>query len=149
VGRDDRHQLHPQSFFFELASQTVLAARIDRLAPDDKRLLQTASVIGKDVPYPLLRSIAEMDETALHAGLARLRASEFLYETRLFPELEYTFKHALTQQVAYQSILQERRRALHARLVESIEALDAGRMEDHIERLERKRCCSAWSPGRR
>jgi tetratricopeptide (TPR) repeat protein len=124
-----------QALNIPATAQTVLAARIDRLAPDDKRLLQTASVIGKDVPYPLLRSIAEMDETALHAGLARLRASEFLYETRLFPELEYTFKHALTQQVAYQSILQERRRALHARLVESIEALDAGRMEDHIERL--------------
>jgi len=125
----------PQALNIPATAQSVLAARIDRLAPDDKRLLQTASVIGKDVPYPLLQAIAEMDETALRAGLARLRASEFLYEARLFPDLEYTFKHALTQQVAYQSILQDRRRALHAQLVQSMEGLDARRIEDHIERL--------------
>ena len=97
--------------------QAVLAARIDRLAPEDKRLLQAAAVIGKDVPYPLLQAIAELPEDALRQGLARLQAAEFLYETSLFPDLEYTFKHALTHEVAYGSLLQERRRALHARIV--------------------------------
>ena len=76
--------------------QAVLAARIDRLPPEEKRLLQTAAVIGTEVPFALLRSIADLPEVALHRGLAHLQAAEFLYETRLFPELEYTFKHALT-----------------------------------------------------
>ena len=103
--------------------QAVLAARIDRLPPEDKRLLQTAAVIGTEVPFALLQAIAEVPEEALHRGLAHLQAAEFLYETRLFPEREYTFKHALTHEVAYSSLLQERRRALHARIVGALEAL--------------------------
>jgi hypothetical protein len=98
----------------------VLAARIDRLPAEDKRLLQTAAVIGTEVPFPLLQAIADLPKTDLHRGLAHLQAAEFLYETRLFPEREYTFKHALTHEVAYGSLLQERRRALHARMVEAI-----------------------------
>ena len=102
--------------------QAVLAARIDRLPPEDKRLLQTAAVIGKDVPFALLQAIAELAGGRRSAArLARLQAAEFLYETQLFPELEYTFKHALTHEVAYGSLLQERRRGLHARIVEAIE----------------------------
>jgi len=93
--------------------QAVLAARIDRLPPEEKRLLQTAAVIGTDVPFALLRAIADVPEEVLHGGLAHLQAAEFLYETSLFPEQEYTFKHALTHEVAYGSLLQERRRALH------------------------------------
>src|SRR5262249_24837291 len=81
--------------------QAVLAARIDRLPPEEKRLLQTAAVIGTEVPFPLLQAIAELPEEALHRGLDHLQAAEFLYETRLFPEREYTFKHALTHEVAY------------------------------------------------
>jgi len=79
--------------------QTVLAARIDRLPPEEKQLLQAASVIGKDVPYAILAAIAERPEEALRPGLAHLQEAEFLYETRLFPDLEYTFKHALTHEV--------------------------------------------------
>ena len=90
--------------------QAVLAARIDRLPPEEKHLLQTAAVIGTEVPLPLLQAIAELPEAALHRGLAHLQAAEFLYETRLFPEHAYTFKHALTHEVAYGSLLQERRR---------------------------------------
>ncbi len=97
--------------------QAVLAARIDRLPPEDKRLLQTAAVIGTEVPLPLLHAIADMPEEALHRGLAHLQAAEFLYETRLFPELDYTFKHALTHEVAYGSLLHERRRALRSALL--------------------------------
>jgi predicted ATPase len=82
--------------------QTILAARIDRLSPEAKRLLQSAAVIGKhDVPFALLAAISDETEETVRRGLAHLQAAEFLYETRLFPDLEYTFKHALTHEVAY------------------------------------------------
>jgi Adenylate and Guanylate cyclase catalytic domain len=97
--------------------------RLDRLPHEEKRLLQTAAVIGTEVPLLLLQAIAELPEDALDRGLAHLQAAEFLYETRLFPEREYTFKHALTYEVAYSSLLLERRRQLHARIVEALEAL--------------------------
>src|SRR5262249_49844569 len=115
--------------------QAVLAARIDRLPPEEKRLLQTAAVIGTDVPFALLQAIADVSEEALHRGLAHLQAAEFLYETHLFPELEYTFKHALTHEVAYGSLLLERRRGLHARIVEALEVLAPERMAEQVERL--------------
>src|SRR5262249_27735912 len=115
--------------------QAVLAARIDRLSAEDKRLLQTAAVIGTEVPWPLLQAIAELPEATLHGGLAHLQAAEFLYETQLFPEPEYTFKHALTHEVAYGSLLLERRRVLHARIVEALEALAGERLAEQVERL--------------
>jgi class 3 adenylate cyclase/tetratricopeptide (TPR) repeat protein len=124
-----------QSLQVPATVQAVLAARIDRLPAEDKRLLQTAAVIGTDVPWPLLQAIAELPEEALHRGLAHLQAAELLYETRLFPEREYTFKHALTHEVAYRSLLQERRRTLHARIVAALEAVFADRLADQIERL--------------
>jgi predicted ATPase len=113
--------------------QAILAARIDRVSPDEKRLLETAAVIGKDVPFPLLQAIAGENEETLHRGLNQLRAAEFLYETTLFPDLEYTFKHALTHEVAYGSLLQERRRALHARIVDVIEARSPDRLAEHVD----------------
>jgi tetratricopeptide (TPR) repeat protein len=115
--------------------QAVLAARIDRLPPEEKRLLQTAAVIGTEVPWPLLRTIADAPEEALHRDLAHLQAAEFLYEVRLFPDLLYTFKHALTHEVAYGTILQERRRTLHASIVETSETLYRDRLTDQVERL--------------
>jgi class 3 adenylate cyclase/tetratricopeptide (TPR) repeat protein len=115
--------------------QAVLAARIDRLPPDARELLQVAAVIGKDVPDALLRAVADRAEDDLHRRLAALQAAEFLYEASLFPELEYTFKHALTHEVAYGSLLQERRKALHARIMEAIERLHADRLAEHVERL--------------
>jgi class 3 adenylate cyclase/tetratricopeptide (TPR) repeat protein len=117
------------------AVQAVLAARIDRLPAAEKRLLQTAAVIGTEVPVPLLQAIAELPAAALHRGLAHLQAAEFLYETHLFPEQEYTFKHALTHEVAYNSLLLERRRMLHARIVEALEALTPERVAEQVERL--------------
>ena len=113
----------------------VLAARIDRLPPEEKHLLQTAAVIGTEVPLPLLQAIAELPEAALHRGLTHLQAAEFLYETRLFPEHAYTFKHALTHEVAYGSLLQERRRVLHARIVEALERLAPDRLAEQVEHL--------------
>ena len=115
--------------------QAVLGARIDRLPAEETRLLQTAAVIGTEVPLPLLHDIAELSEVALYRGLAHLQAAEFLYETRLFPEHEYTFKHALTYEVAYGSLLQERRRLLHAHIVEALEALAGDRVAEQVERL--------------
>ena len=115
--------------------QAVLAARIDRLPPEEKRLLQTAAVIGTEVPFALLQAIGELSEEELRRGLGHLQAAEFLYETSLFPELEYTFKHALTHEVAYGSLLQERRRALHARIVAASERLYADRLTEQAERL--------------
>ena len=115
--------------------QAVLASRIDRLPPEEKTLLQSAAVIGKDVPFALLQAIADQPEETLRRGLTHLQAAEFLYETSLFPDLEYTFKHALTHEVAYGSLLQERRRALHARIVEAIEALYTERLAEQAERL--------------
>jgi class 3 adenylate cyclase/tetratricopeptide (TPR) repeat protein len=115
--------------------QAVLAARIDRLPPADRALLQTASVIGKDVPLALLQAIAEMGEAELHAAIARLQAAEFLYEARIFPDVEYTFKHALTHDVTYGGLLQDRRRRLHGHVVETIERRYPDRLGEHIERL--------------
>jgi predicted ATPase len=115
--------------------QAVLAARIDRLPPEEKHVLQTAAVIGTEVLVPLLKAIAELPEAALHRGLAHLQAAEFLYETRLFPERAFTFKHALTHEVAYSSLLQEWRRVLHARIVEALERLSPDRLAEQVERL--------------
>ena len=115
--------------------QAILAARIDRLAPEAKRLLQAAAVIGKDVPMPLLLAIAGAPEHEVRAELTELQAAEFLYETRFFPDLEYTFKHALTHEVAYGGLLHERQRALHARITEAIERLSPERIVEQAERL--------------
>ncbi|MBM3225412.1 MAG: tetratricopeptide repeat protein [Candidatus Tectomicrobia bacterium] len=98
-------------------------------------MLQTAAVIGTEVPWPLLQAIADTPDEALYRSLAQLQAAEFLYETSLFPERAYTFKHALTHEVAYGSLLQERRRALHARIVAALEALAGDRLDDRVERL--------------
>jgi class 3 adenylate cyclase/tetratricopeptide (TPR) repeat protein len=116
-------------------AQAMLAARIDRLAPEDKRLLQAAAVIGTDVPWGLLKIVVDEPEDRLRRGLAQLQATEFLYETRLFPDLEYTFRHALTHEVTYGGLLHDRRRELHARIVGAIEALHGDRLDEQVERL--------------
>jgi tetratricopeptide (TPR) repeat protein len=105
------------------------------LSTPARYLLQAAAVIGKDLTVPLLQAIAEFPEAALQRGLAQLQAAEFLYEKRLVPEREYTFKHALTQEVAYGSLRQERRRALHVRIVAALEALAGDRVAEQVERL--------------
>jgi tetratricopeptide (TPR) repeat protein len=115
--------------------QAILAARIDRLPQDEKRLLQTAAVIGTEVPWVLLQAIAELSEENLHRGLTHLQAAEFLYETSLFPDRVHTFTHALTHEVAYGSLLHERRRTLHARIVETLEALGGDRGTEQVEQL--------------
>ena len=115
--------------------QAILASRIDRLDADHKRLLQAAAVVGKDVPYKLLQAVAGLPESALRQWLEALQAAEFLYETSLFPDLEYTFKHALTHEVAYNAVLSERRKTLHGRIVAALETLYADRLTEQVERL--------------
>jgi class 3 adenylate cyclase/tetratricopeptide (TPR) repeat protein len=115
--------------------QVILAARIDRLPPEEKLLLQSAAVIGREMPFPLLQAIAELPEAKLRQSLAHLQKTEFLYETSLYPDPVYTFKHALTHEVAYGSLLQGQRRVLHARIVEAIEHLWADRLTTQVEQL--------------
>jgi len=113
----------------------VLAARIDRLPAADKRLLQTAAVIGRHVPVKLLQAVAELPEGVLREGLARLQAAALLVETGAFPEAEYAFSHALTQEVAYRGILLERRRVVHAQVVRAMERHYGDRRLEHVEVL--------------
>ncbi len=115
--------------------QPVIAARIDRLTPRHKQLLQAATVIGTSVPFPLVKAIAELPEDELRNDLAYLQSAGFLYAASLFPEPEYAFEHALTHEVAYESLLHERRRTLHARIMAASESLYADRLAEHMERL--------------
>ena len=130
--------------------QALLAGRIDRLPPTEKRLLQAASVIGKDVPFALLQAIVEDGEGDLRHGLAHLQGAEFLYEAHLFPELEYSFKHALTHEVAYASLLQEQRMALHLSILETLERRHADPPSEEVERLARHALgAEAWDKAAR
>jgi len=114
--------------------QGVLAARMDRLSEDLKRTMQVASVIGRDFAYKILRSIMELGDE-LRSHLTNLVGIEVLYEKALYPELEYIFKHALTQEVAYESLLKQRRREIHGRIAQTIEELYADKLEQHYELL--------------
>ena len=115
--------------------QAVLAARIDALPAVAKHLLEQAAVIGHDVPFSLLYAICGLAEDRLRDLLDDLKSAEFLYPTELFPDLQYTFKHSLTHDVAYSGVLHERRREIHARVVSAIEELYADRLDEHVERL--------------
>ena len=115
--------------------EEVLGGRIDRLAAEERRLLELAAVVGKDVPFRVVHAVSGSPEDVLTRAFERLTSAEFLYETSLGPETEYTFKHTLTHEVAYGRLLPERRRALHARITEAIERLYPTRLADHVERL--------------
>ena len=115
--------------------QTMLAARIDRLSPEEKKLLQSAAVIGREFSLPLLQAIVGPTAAISAAGSRGCRPPSSSTRRSLFPEIEYTFKHVLTQEVAYDSLLQDRRRALHARILEAIEGLAADRLAGEVEHL--------------
>ena len=115
--------------------QNVVADRIDRLLVQEKHLLQTAAVIGMIVPFGLLREVAELHDDELYGYLSHLQSAEFLYETNLFPELEYSFKHALINEVTYSALLHDRRVHLHARVVDALENKLQTTSHDHIEKL--------------
>lgn len=111
--------------------QGVLAARIDRLAPDEKAFLQQLAVIGREFPLSLVKEVIALPEDDLYRLLSALQHKEFLYERPAFPEVEYHFKHALTQEVAYNSVLVERRKPLHEQTARAIEQLYLDRLEEH------------------
>jgi predicted ATPase len=115
--------------------QGMLAARVDRLASPRKELLQTLAVIGREAPLQLVRQVAEVGDPELTEGLGVLRNSEFVYEQPAASDIEYVFKHALTQEVAYNSLLIERRKQLHERAGQSVESLFATRLDDHFSQL--------------
>jgi class 3 adenylate cyclase/tetratricopeptide (TPR) repeat protein len=133
--------------------RAVLDARIDRLPASDKRLLQCAAVIGKNVRFALLEAVADLAQDELHLALGRLAAAELLLEASLFPELELTFRHAVTHEMTYASLLTERRRELHARVLDALlrstaahgeplsqlahHAYRAGRWEEAVDYLRR------------
>jgi predicted ATPase len=137
AGERGRYRLErsPGELHIPATVQGVLAARIDRLAAEEKDLLQTLAVIGKEFPFGLLKMVAEGGEEDLRGRLSHLQAGEFIYEQPAFPEPEYTFKHALTQEVAYGSLLVERRRPLHERTARAIEELYGDRLDEHYGEL--------------
>jgi class 3 adenylate cyclase/tetratricopeptide (TPR) repeat protein len=115
--------------------QAVLAARIDRLPEDRKSFLQAGAVIGKDLPFSLLQAVAGVPADQLLGNLAELEEAQFLQTTSLYPDLAYSFRHALTHDVVYSTLLKEQRRNLHARIVDALEALYPDRRGEHVERL--------------
>jgi predicted ATPase len=115
--------------------QGILAARIDRLPAADKELLQTLAVIGEEFPLSVIKQVAQQSSDELERILSDLQLGEFIYEQPAFPEVEYTFKHALTHDVAYNSVLNERRKQLHERAAQAIEALFGDQLENHLTEL--------------
>ena len=115
--------------------QGVLAARIDRLSADEKALLQTLAVLGNEFAWSLLTQVTDQPEDELQRLLAHLQAEEFIYEQPAFPESAYIFKHALTQEVAYNTVLLERRRVLHERAGQALEGLFAERLPEQYHAL--------------
>ena len=126
--------------------QNVVADRVDRLPAEEKRLLQTAAVIGVIVPFGLLRTSAELPDEELYRYLAHLQSAEFLYETNLFPEVEYSFKHALTTEVAYGALLHERKVLLHGKILTALEGMTETAPHDLLEKLAHHAFCGEiWS----
>jgi class 3 adenylate cyclase/tetratricopeptide (TPR) repeat protein len=114
--------------------QAIVAARMDRLEESLKRIMQVASVIGREFAFRILQTIMGMREE-LKSHLLNLQGLEFIYEKSLFPELEYIFKHALTQEVAYNSLLQKRRQQIHENIGQAVESLYSQRLEEFYEVL--------------
>ncbi len=114
--------------------QGIIAARIDRVEENLKRIMQVASVIGREFAYRILQTIMGMREE-LKSQLLNLQGLEFIYEKQLFPELEYIFKHALTQEVAYNSLLLKRRKEIHEKIGKAIEEIYSERLEEYYELL--------------
>jgi tetratricopeptide (TPR) repeat protein len=115
--------------------QAILAARIDRLPADQKNLLQTLAVIGKEFALTLVKRVVQTPDDDLNRLLSKLQLAEFIYEQPAIADIEFTFKHALTQEVAYNSLLIERRRGLHRQTAEAIETVHGAHLEDHYGEL--------------
>ncbi|MCY1331843.1 TOMM system kinase/cyclase fusion protein [compost metagenome] len=136
----------PTALHIPTTVQGVLAARIDRLTRAEKDLLQTLAVIGKEFSLSLIQRVVAQPDEQLRPLLAQLEAGEFIYERPAFPDTEYTFKHALTQEVAGNSLLTEQRTALHQRTAQAIEALFQNQLKDHYGELARHYSLSGNGP---
>ena len=117
--------------------QAILASRIDRLPLDEKGLLQTLAVVGREFPLSLVREVTKQSDDDLNRLLNHLQLGEFIYEQPAVGDVEYVFKHALTQEVAYNSVLAERRKSLHERTGAAVESLYAHRLDDQLSELAR------------
>jgi class 3 adenylate cyclase/predicted ATPase len=117
--------------------QAVLAARIDRLSAPEKELLQTLAVLGREFSLSLAQHVTLKSVDDLEQMLSRLQLGEFVYEQPAVGEVEYSFKHALTQEVAYNALLIERRKLLHERAGAALESMFAERLDDHLGDLAR------------
>jgi len=117
--------------------QGILTSRIDRLPADEKDLLQTLAVMGREFSLALVRQVVRKPDHELERMLSNLQLGEFIYEQPALPEPEYIFKHALTLEVAYNTLLTGRRRQLHEQAAAAIEALYPERLDDHLNRLAR------------
>jgi class 3 adenylate cyclase/predicted ATPase len=137
VGERGNYHLEkaPTDLHISPTVQGVLTARIDRLGSEEKELLQTLAVVGKEFSVSLLEKVVKQPEEELFQLLSHLQGGEFIYEQQAFPEVEYTFKHALTQEVVYSSVLTERRRELHERTAQTIEEVFSNRLEEHCGEL--------------
>ena len=134
--QDHQYVLNRKSSEIEVPDtiQGIIAARIDRIEESLKQIMQVASVIGREFAYRILQTIMGMREE-LKSSLINLQGLEFIYEKSLFPELEYIFKHALTQEVAYNSLLQKRRKEIHEKIAVAIEEIYQDRLEEYYELL--------------
>ncbi len=137
VGERGAHHVSDRSPSVQIPAtvQAIVASRIDRLALDDKRLLQAASIIGRETPLGLLEAVGELQNGELHEALDRLQGARFLHARGLAPDVEYVFTHGLTHEVAYGSILLERRRTLHALVAETMERQGSARGAEQLDRL--------------
>jgi class 3 adenylate cyclase len=124
--------------------QAIISARVDRLSPEAKKLLQCAAVIGQRFSFSILEAVAETPVETLRLALDSLKEAEFVYETQLFPDLEFTFKHALIHEVTYGSILQERRNTLHRQIGETIESQYSHRPDLYRSLHYHFTCAEAW-----
>jgi len=115
--------------------QGVLTSRIEHLPDTERRLLQSAAVVGKDVPLPILAAIADLSDEVLRSALRHLCATEFLYEVGDGAEVKHRFRHALTHEVAYESLEADRRLLLHIRILSAMEQLYGDRRPEHVDRL--------------
>src|SRR5260370_421322 len=114
--------------------QAILASRIDRLPPDEKELLQTLAVIGREFTLSLVRRVFDgRKNDELERMLAELQMAEFIYEQPATGGIEYIFKHALTQEVAYNALLVDRRKQLHERAGQELESMFAVQLDNHLD----------------
>ena len=115
--------------------QDVIMARIDKLPEAARDVLRTGSVIEREFSHELIRKVTELAEQELLSHLSTLKDSELLYERGVYPQSTYIFKHALTREVAYDSILAKKKKTIHEKIGNAIEAIYKESIAEHYEIL--------------